>query len=234
MSSAAHQGKYNKFVAVCVITLLGTMSQAGAQGVWTITNTDTQQDTDSQAEHFIDPPPPGGNTCQIADACQSDDSSSIMVADLFKKDFVGSSFAACSLSQFSCPLRAAGLTQVEVDGAGSETLLIGWDLISRSNNNCKLCPGFSPDPDGDTIVEYKTDGEANLTADIELVILVSRTAPQLMSCSSGPSSHSTTTSLSALTGNRFVQARRASMIRPKSPASWSSTAPHSSMVSLIS
>ena len=169
MSGAAHQGKYNKFVAVYVITLLGTMSQADAQGVWTIINAGTQQDTAGQAEQFSDAP--DGSSCPIDDMCQSDHFINIMEPDLFKKDFVGRSFAECTLQLFNCPVRGGGLTQVEVDGAGGETLLIGWDLISRAKNNCKQCPGFSPDPDGDTIVEYKTDGEANLTADIELVIL---------------------------------------------------------------
>ncbi len=169
MSSAAHQWKYNKFVAVCVLTLLGMMSQARAQGVWTIITTGTQQDTHGHAEQFTDAPV--WFTCPINDMCQSDHSINMMEPDLFKKDFVGRSFAACVLQVFMCPVRGAGITQVEVDGAGSETLVIGWDLISRSSNNCKQCPGFSPDPDGDTIVEYEADGEANLTADIALVIL---------------------------------------------------------------
>ena len=60
MSGAAHQGKYNKFVAVYIITLLGTMSQADAQGVWTIINAGTQQDTAGQAEQFSDAPDGNG------------------------------------------------------------------------------------------------------------------------------------------------------------------------------
>jgi len=100
------------------------VSDAVAQATWSLSGTSFSGYCEAYADDPLEPPP--------HPTCQTWDTQSAMVAGMFGKDMGGGSRAWCKLSMFYGPLLGGGRTRFWIDGIGTSTVVIEFQVFAKT------------------------------------------------------------------------------------------------------